>query len=131
MTDDTLSQAKTTATPEAPAIVTGGGHVYPPTWQGLASYRGHMATAQSQKRRDFQAFQEGGRPGGREGVCIQKNTIWALSDITIHWSIPRTEWTPSSVATSAEEGSGSTQGIAMRCSWDGSVKHPELVDALV
>ena len=75
MKDHTHSQARTTATPGAPAIVTGSGHVYPSPRQGLTIYRDRSVANESQKRQDFQAFQERGQTGGREGVCIQKNSI--------------------------------------------------------
>jgi hypothetical protein len=73
MTDHTHSQAKKTATPGAPAIVTGDGHVYHSPRQGLTIFRGHLVATELQKRRDFQAFQDGGRLwGGVEGMYTKK-----------------------------------------------------------
>ena len=43
MTDHTQSPARTTATPGTPAIVTGGGHVYPSPRQGLTIFRGRWS----------------------------------------------------------------------------------------
>ena len=71
MTDHTHSPAKTTATP---GIVSGGGHVYPSTRQGLASYRGHMSATESQKQRDFQAIREEASRGGR-GEFVYKKIV--------------------------------------------------------
>ena len=79
MSDHTLPQAKTTATPGAPAIVTGGGHVYPPPRQGLTIFHGHMRTTESQKRRDFQAIQKESVRGGREGL-VYKKIVFCRSD---------------------------------------------------
>ena len=79
MTDHTHSQAKTTATPGAPAIVTGGGHVYPSPRQGLTIFHGHMAATESQKQRDFQAIREGEPTRGGERGYIYKKIVSALS----------------------------------------------------
>ena len=49
--------------------------------KNLRSFVSAWTWTDCKNRRDFQVFQGRGRPWGREGVCIQKNSILRLSDV--------------------------------------------------